>query len=194
MGIYDPPYQGLCTDPSAATCSVMATGLGSDGHNWFTGACDVYLLTEFPPGESLPDGGGGRRLFDGLFPAALANDPAEVDLNDLWIWVHVGRPSGEPISASFSISTRFFTPDGSTQIDTGAGWTASPSLPEFSHVLASHGSLVATTASPVRVRVYAGTGLGTYSVDWGAAIWSDQWCETPPPPNPIPARLATIVG
>jgi hypothetical protein len=175
MSATDPPYTGFCSDPSAPTCSIFATGLGSDGYNWFTGVCAVYPLDSFPPTSVAPDGAFGSIVFDANFPSALSNAPDETR------------------SSNINIGVKFFTLDGVTQIGSGWSWSASPSYSEGPYRLAVSGGVwVATTAAPIRVRVYADSNFhdpltNDYSIEWGAAVWTDRWCG-------VLRNFATIVG
>jgi hypothetical protein len=203
MGAYDPAYVASCSsDTSSATCSIFASGLSSDGLNYFNGVCTIRPLDSFPPYAVAPDFGGGSIVFDALFPAALSNNPASFDLHAAWIWVHNGRPPGETLWSTINLGVKFFTPDGLSQIyvSGGAAWSATPFASESPHRLANDPStVVATTAVPIRVRVYADSNFhdpesNAYSLEWGATIWTDAWCLVPVPSVAIPSRLATIVG
>jgi hypothetical protein len=194
MSAADPPYTGFCfSDPSAPTCSIFATGLGSDGYNWFTGVCAVYPLDSFPPTSVAPDGAFGSIVFDANFPSALSNNPDAIDLFDCRIWIHNGYAPDETRSSNINIGVKFFTLDGVTQIGSGWSWSAAPSYSEGPYRLAvSAGVWVATTAAPIRVRVYADSNFhdpltNDYSIEWGAAVWTDRWCG-------VPRNFATIVG
>jgi hypothetical protein len=139
MSATDPPYTGFCSDPSAPTCSIFATGLGSDGYNWFTGVCAVYPLDSFPPTSVAPDGAFGSIVFDANFPSALSNNPDAIDLFDCRIWIHNGYAPDETRSSNINIGVKFFTL------------------------------------------------TNDYSIEWGAAVWTDRWCG-------VLRNFATIVG
>jgi hypothetical protein len=187
MGVYDPPYPGGCaSDATAPTCSVFVPET-----TYIQRACtSPWYPADFTPPPA--DSAEWCPVYTGVLPDDLESSPSSCDLYYMRWWIHQASITATP--RTVNIRLEYSDPGSPTlivrEVHSPVGnWTG-----PFSY---SAGAFIATTATPIQVRVgvqglWIGTpDVGTQAFEWGAAIWSDESCLTA---TTIPARLATIVG
>lgn len=192
QGVYDPPYYPGCTsDSTAPTCSVFVPVT-----SYIQRQCSSpWYPADFAPPPEAGHSGDWVPFYNGVLPDDLENDPISCDLNQLQWWVHEVAIEG-PVRF-VNLRLEYSNPGSLTLVERQV---ISPVPPDwFGPFSYTPGTFVATTASPIQVQIsiqglYVGPpGTDTWAFEWGASIWSDEFCLTPPVVT-IPSKLATIVG
>lgn len=177
--VFDPPFVGMCgSDPAAPTCSVFA----AMNPPYVIRECtSPWYPADFP---STPDDD-NTVIWDGVLPGALENSPDSCDMGLMRLWVH--QQGIEGFGRSVNVGIRFTDPGDSTLVGRG-GFSVSNGASDQVVALWAPGRVIATSGSPIRLQVtVAGSWLDpgalTDPFEFGAAIWSDEWCGAPPAPK-----------
>jgi hypothetical protein len=188
MGASDPPYNGFCSgDTGAPTCSVFLppnTYLNNDPP-----CSGPWYNADFPP----PDASHRSIIYDVMLPAALG--VTSCNLSEILVWAHFNA-IGE-VSRNCTIQLWFNYLGSSTPVAQN-GWLIGDVYAEEIQPLTADDTWITTTEEPTHLQIKLVNlyfpGSDTIAFDWGASIWSNEWCGVTPPLTAIPARLATIVG
>jgi hypothetical protein len=188
MGASDPPYTAMCSgDPGAPTCSTFLpanTYLNNDPP-----CSGPWYNADFPP----PDAGRLSIIYDVMLPAALG--ATSCNLSKILTWAHLNAIG--TMNRSVRIEQWFNYLGSSTPVAQNA-WLIGDIYDEEVQPLTGDDTWITTLEEPTHLQLklyYLNfPGSETIAFDWGASIWSNEWCGVTPPPTAIPARLATIVG